>query len=353
MHLVLLTHSFPPQVGGVQTYLWEMMRRLAEEVQLTVITPVSGSLPMASSLQKIEVANGRATSFLPALRQLHPDRILMGHAHPQLFVAALLSNHGQYATFTYGNDYLAAQQRWHRPLFNGLLRRSRPLITITRANQQRLQSLGLPKAEIIYPGTDAAHFTPLPEAKAAHPTLLTVGRLVSRKGIDTVLQALPLLRSQFPEMRYEIVGDGPERQRLQALTTRLDLESAVSFLGRLSDAEMVAAYRRAHVFVMPAREEQENASMEGFGIVYLEASACALPIVAGRSGGVIEAVQDGQTGLLVEPNNPQALAETLSHLLQNPEKMQQMGANGRHWVENKMNWEIAAQHLYRLLIQEK
>lgn len=349
MHLVLLTHSFPPQIGGVQTYLWETMRRLAEEVQITVITPVLGDLPMAASLQKIEIANGRAPSFLSVLRHLHPDRVLVGHAHPQLFTAAILSTRGHYATLTHGNDYLAAQQRWHRPLFNWFLGRSRPLITNTRANQQRLQSLGLPPAEIVYPGTDANHFSPLPELKAAHPTLLTVSRLVSRKGIDTVLQALPPLLLQLPNLRYDIVGDGPDRERLQKLTAALGLEKSVTFLGKLSASEMLAAYRRAHIFVMPAREEQENASMEGFGIVYLEASACGLPIVAGRSGGVVEAVQDGQTGLLVEPNNPQALADTLSHLLQDPEKMAQMGDHGRRWVETEMNWDKTALKLYQAL----
>ena len=210
-----------------------------------------------------------------------------------------------------------------------------------------MQTLGLPLSHVIYPGTDATHFTPDPHRKSPHPTLITVGRLVSRKGIDTVLQALSHLRTQFPYLRYEIVGDGPERERLQNLTSTLGLNDVVTFLGKLSDAEMLAAYGRAHIFVMPAREE--NASMEGFGIVYLEASACGLPVVAGRSGGVLEAVREGITGILVEPNQPEALADALQTLLNNPALMHQLGENGRAWVQNDMNWDRAAQQLHQIL----
>jgi phosphatidylinositol alpha-1,6-mannosyltransferase len=300
-------------------------------------------------LHKYQTANGAAWTFLQALRQLQPDKVLLGHAHPQLLLAARLYAKGRYATITYGNDYLAAQQRWHRSLFNWWLRKSNPLITITQANRQRLQVLGLPQAEVIYPGTDVSHFTPLPELKTADPTLLTVGRLVSRKGIDTVLQTLPHLRQQFPSLRYEIVGDGPDRERLQTLVAELGVESAVTFLGKVSDAAMLAAYRRADIFVMPAREEKENASMEGFGIVYLEASACALPVVAGRSGGVVEAVQDGVTGILVEPDDPQALAKVLQTLLNDPALRQRLGENGRAFVQTHMTWDKAADQLHQIL----
>jgi phosphatidylinositol alpha-1,6-mannosyltransferase len=345
MHLALLTYSFPPQIGGVQTYLFEIMRRVAAVHKVTVITPVKGSAREETQLHRQPVANGRAHTFWQALRQLKPDRVLVGHAHPQLLLPALLFTKGNCAALTYGNDYLAAQNRWHRPLFNWLLGKSRPLITITRANQQRLHALGLPGAKIIHPGTDPIHFVPASQPKASDPILLTVGRLVSRKGTDLVLQALPYLRNQFPRLRYEIIGDGPDRERLQALVQSLDMEDMVQFLGRVSDSEMLAAYQRSHIFVMPAREEKENASMEGFGIVYLEASACGLPVVAGRSGGVAEAVRDGETGYLVEPDNPVALAEMLSRLLIDEDLRRRLGQNGRHWVETEMNWDRAARQM--------
>ncbi|MCL4266208.1 MAG: glycosyltransferase family 4 protein [Anaerolineae bacterium] len=350
MHLALLTLSFPPEIGGVQTYLAETMKRLAVQTAVTVITPVIPGQPAhAETFQRITIANGRAPAFWKALHQIKPDRVLLGHAHPQLLLAALAYKNSPYATLTYGNDYLAAQQRWHRPLFNWLLSRSRPLLTITNANQFRLQSLGLHDAVIIHPGTDPTRYAPLAEAKAAHPTLLTVGRLVSRKGFDLVLQALPTIRVQFPTTRLEIVGDGPHRPRLEQLAHELGVADMVTFHGRVSDNELLAAYRRAHIFVMPAREEKENASIEGFGIVYLEAGACGLPVVAGRSGGVAEAVLDGETGILVTPDNPEELAQALIMLLHDPVLQHKLGSNGRHRVETEMNWDQTAAKLLAAL----
>jgi phosphatidylinositol alpha-1,6-mannosyltransferase len=181
---------------------------------------------------------------------------------------------------------------------------------------------------------------------------LTVGRLVSRKGIDTVLRVLPLLLPSFPDLQYMIVGDGPDRPRLQALVQALNLQRVVTFLGQVTDAQLLTAYHQAHIFVMPVREEQQAASLEGFGIVFLEAGACGLPVIAGRSGGAIEAVRDGQTGYLVEPRDPKALAKKVLTLLQNAELRQQMGQNGRRWVETKMNWDRVVKEFLQILGQK-
>jgi phosphatidylinositol alpha-1,6-mannosyltransferase len=350
--IAVLTLDFPPEIGGVQTYLYETMRRLGRAHQVTVVTPVAGELPADVPLRKVIVAEGKALRFWQALRAIRPDLVIVGHAHPQLLLPAALYERYEtftpFATVTYGNDYLAAQQRWHRRLFNRLLSRSRPLITITQANAIRLQNLGLPWPHIIYPGADPTRFTPPSgiretDLTAWPPILLTAGRLVARKGIDTVLYALPALLASFPEIKYHVAGDGPDGPRLQAITQELGLENVVTFLGQVNDAQLLAAYQRAHLFVMPAREEVQSASLEGFGIVYLEASACALPVIAGRSGGAVEAVRDGETGYLVEPQNPEALAKIVCALLQNAELRRQIGQNGRRWVETAMNWDRAGQ----------
>jgi phosphatidylinositol alpha-1,6-mannosyltransferase len=274
----------------------------------------------------------------------------VGHAHPQLLLPAALYTRNHHLTIAHGNDYLAAQRRWHRSLFNWLLGHSHPLVTHTRANAQRLNELGFAGARVIYPGTDPIRFTPAVAVPPFPPVLLTVGRLVSRKGIDTVLEALPLLLLRVPDLQYMIVGDGPDRPRLQSLVQALKLQNVVSFRGEVTDAQLLATYHQAHIFVMPVREEQQAASVEGFGIVYLEASACGLPVIAGRSGGAIEAVRDGQTGYLVEPRDPEALAKKVLTLLQNAELRQQMGQNGRRWVETEMNWDRAAQQFLQILV---
>jgi phosphatidylinositol alpha-1,6-mannosyltransferase len=345
MHIVVLTLDFAPAVGGVQIYLYEILRRVARSHQVTVVTPVTGDLPPTAAMSVLTLTSRKASGFRRALATLRPDRLVVGHAHPQLLLAAFSYPRLGYATITYGNDYLAAQKCWHRPLFNWLLRRSQPLITITQANADRLRALAMPTPHIVRPGTDPSRFSPPPAPPPGPPVLLTVGRLVRRKGIDTVLESLSGLLPENPGLRYQVVGDGPDRERLQHRSQELGLQKVVTFLGRVSDPQLLSLYRQAHVFVMVAREERQSASMEGFGIVYLEASACGLPVVAGRSGGAGEAMRDGVTGFLVPSDDPQQLSEALGKLLADPELRRRQGLAGRQWVEDEMNWDRSAEKM--------
>ncbi len=245
----------------------------------------------------------------------------------------------RFIALAYGNDYEAAQLRWHASIFNRLLAGARPLVTISRANAQRLQELGLPSPELLLPGTDPDRFTPPASPPSGPPILLTVARLVSRKGIDTVLRALPPLLDQTPGLQYWIVGTGPARDSLRQLAKELQINHAVRFMDDVSDSDLPAIYRKATIFVMTARAEYHAGSVEGFGIVYLEASASGLPVVAARSGGAAEAVIDAETGLLVPPDDPQALAQALKRLLNDPALRQRLGRAGRRWVEREMNWD--------------
>lgn len=348
MKIALLTLDFPPSVGGVQQYLFEIARRIGQIHDLTVVTPVGGPLPKVP-FRRLILPSSHPWAFARALLALRPDRVLVGHAHPRLLLPAALLAPGQYTVVAYGNDFLAAQRRWHCPLFNWLLARARPLVTISQANAQRLRMLGLPSPMVILPGVDPVRFTPPLEPPPPPLALLTVGRLMPRKGVDTVLRALPALLPEFANLHYIVAGDGPDRLRLERLARELRVSHAVEFLGWISDEELPDLYRRAHVFVMPTREEPEQASIEGFGIVFLEASASGLPVVAGRSGGAVEAVRDGETGLLVPPNDPGVLAQALLRLLRHPELRRQMGTTGRQWVEEKMNWDRAAREFEALL----
>ena len=344
MRLAILTLDFPPDTGGVQTYLGEISPRLSRRGEVCVITPVATS--SAEPFHR-EVVPPTIPAFIRALRQFAPDRVLVGHAHPRLLIPAALVAWRRYAVCAYGNDYLAAQRRWHRPIFNALLHRANPLITISRANALRLRQLGVPHPVVIYPGTDPLRFYPPPVPPPPPWTLLTVGRLVPRKGIDLVIQTLPSLLDDFPALRYRIVGDGPDRARLEALADRLGVSEVLEFSGRVPDAQLPEVYCGAHIFVMPVREER--ASVEGFGIVYLEASASGLPVVAGRSGGAVEAVRDGETGFLVPPGDRVALLRVLRRLLLDPNLRHCMGTAGRRWVEEKMNWDRAAQEVLDVL----
>jgi len=149
--------------------------------------------------------------------------------------------------------------------------------------------------------------------------LLTVTRLHPYKGVDCMVQSLPEISRSVPGVKYLVVGVGPDLPRLQELTARLGLEAQVSFLGRLALSEIVELYSLADLFVLLSREEPPD--VEGFGLVFLEAAACGLPSVGGRSGGIPEAVDEGRSGWLVDPSNTHEIAATIIHLLKSPEKL--------------------------------
>ena len=151
--------------------------------------------------------------------------------------------------------------------------------------------------------------------------LLTVTRLYPYKGVDRMLEALPAIAQAVPGVRYLVVGEGPDLPRLQRLADRLGLRDRVSFLGRKTVAEIVSLYNLADLFVLLTREEPPD--VEGFGLVFLEAAACGLPSLGGRSGGIPEAIEEGRTGWLVDPTDPRAIAATIIDLLGSPERLRQ------------------------------
>jgi phosphatidylinositol alpha-1,6-mannosyltransferase len=185
--------------------------------------------------------------------------------------------------------------------------------------------------------------TPPPEGT----TLLSVGRLVPRKGIDTVLRALAMLPAC---VTYRVVGTGPDQRRLKELACHLGVAGRVTFLGRLSEADLAEEYRRCALFVQPSRRTAEG-ELEGLGLVFFEAGAWGRPVVAGRSGGEVDAVVDGETGLLVDGQSVEAIAAAIQALLEDRERLRRLGDNGRRRVESSRNWQNAAARLDDLLHQ--
>ena len=348
-HLVILTLDFKPDTGGVQEYLFQLAQKWGEQNQVTVVTPVLGELPGKTHFQRVQLAQSSPLAIWRLLRELAPTHLLVGHAHPKLLAGARLW--GRYAVLMHGNDFLAAQGRWHRPFFNGLLKQGQPIVANSKATAVSLQKIINRTATIVYPGTDPARFSPAHRTVEGEvPTLLTLARLVPRKGIDTMLQALPRIL-QETAVTYQIGGTGPDRERLEKLANEMGVDHVVQFLGRVPDAVLPQTFANADLFVMPNREIQEAGSLEGFGIVFLEASASGVPVIAGKSGGAVEAIQDGKTGLLVAPNSVEELSTAVLTLLKDEKKRQRMGQAGRRWVETEMNWDRTAQKFMELLDQ--
>ena len=198
-------------------------------------------------------------------------------------------------------------------------------------------------------GTDPAWFHPGADTGALRrrwnvgsaPLVITVARLVTHKGQDIGIQALARLRSEFPELRYVLVGEGPEEEKLRALAESLGVTDRVIFAGVLKDAELPEAYSTATIYLGASRVDRDI-DVEGFGISFIEAAACALPTVAGDSGGVRSAVRDGETGLLVPPTDVGAIAGAIELLLRDDAMRSAMGKAGRAAVETHYNWDRVA-----------
>lgn len=184
--------------------------------------------------------------------------------------------------------------------------------------------------------------------------ILTVGRLVPRKGHEAVIRAVQQLREEFGSVRYVIAGAGPEEPRLRALAESLGCADRVVFAGRVPDEDLPGLYAACDVFAMPSRALDARDGIEGFGTVFLEAGACGRPVVGGRSGGVMEAVEDGVTGLLVDPQDAGALAEALRKLLRDPALCRRMGEAGRLRAERlEAVWEETVRRVFDLEPERK
>jgi phosphatidylinositol alpha-1,6-mannosyltransferase len=367
---LVVTNDFPPRAGGIQSFVHALVERLDDVV---VYAPAWSGAAEFDAAQKFVVHRHSTSLMLPTrgvarraamlLEQHQCDSVWFGAAAPLGLLAPALRKAGAHriVATTHGHEAGWAQL----PVARQILRRIADRVDVltylgdyTKGRLRRAVSASaLGRLERLAPGVDSAFFKPgaggdlvrHERGLADRRVIVCVSRLVPRKGQDVLLRALPAIIAAVPDAALLIVGDGPDRKRLEAITDREGVRAAVRFTGSVPWTELPAHYDAGEVFAMPCRTRRGGLDVEGLGIVYLEASATGLPVIAGLSGGAPDAVLPGETGQLVDGRDVAAVAAATIELLRDPLAAKQMGAAGRAWVEREWAWDAAAARLREML----
>ncbi|MER7621518.1 glycosyltransferase family 4 protein [Streptomyces sp. NPDC126503] len=383
MHKTLIvTNDFPPRPGGIQAFLHNMALRLdPERIVVYASTWKRGregaeATAAFDAEQPFTVVRDRTTMLLPTprvtaratalLREHGCEAVWFGAAAPLGLMAPALRRAGarRLVATTHGHEAGWAQLPAARQLLRrigegtdtitylGEYTRSRIAAALTPAAAGRMAQLP--------PGVDEKTFHPGSGGDAVRarlglsdrPVVVCVSRLVPRKGQDTLIRAMPAILRRVPDAVLLIVGGGPYEKELRRLVASTGVAGAVRFTGAVPWSELPAHYGAGDVFAMPCRTRRGGLDVEGLGIVYLEASATGLPVVAGDSGGAPDAVLDGETGWVVRGGSAEETADRVATLLLDPALRARMGERGRAWVEEKWRWDLLAERL-RELLQER
>ena len=377
---LLLSYDFPPIGGGIARWMGEMAKRFAAGslIVSTGYHPDSSSTDwrFENRIDRLSTRAHRLRTIQGLVRWSNRAAFLArssnvgftwcGNIKPAGYPARWIAARSgiPYGIIVHGGDLLILQQQiaqhsfkrrttraimrsasvmvanstWTADLCRSVLR---ALELETRINRVRVVPLGS-DPDLFRPGIDTT------EVRTRYGLngrrwLLTVARLTPHKGIDTALQVLAGLRHSYPDLSYAVVGQGTELSTLQAMAEKLGIADRVRFLTSVPDADLPALYNCAELYLGLSRQTPRN--VEGFGISLVEASACGIAIVAGRSGGIPDAVRDGETGLLVNSEQPGQVAIAIRTLVDNKARASQLGAAGRHAVESYYNWQRVADDL--------
>jgi phosphatidylinositol alpha-1,6-mannosyltransferase len=371
---LLLTYDFPPIGGGIARWMAELAKRYPAG-SLVVST---GSHPEASDvdatfpnrIDRLPVAPRRLRTIQGLMlwarrtamlaRSTDAEFIWCGNIKPAAYPAKWTRERlgTPFGVILHGGDVLILQHQIHqsaikRRTARGLLGSAAILVANSEWTRERcltlLSELELDpspeRVRVVPLGADRDFFRPGLDTRDVRVRyglddgrwLLSVARLTRHKGIDTVLRALARLQDRNPDVRYAVVGEGEYQPALEALATELGLGDRVRFLAAVPDRDLPALYNCAEIYLGVSRLLEQR--VEGFGISLCEASACGVPIIAGRSGGIPEAVRDGETGILVDAESAEAVANALGGMLQDVALRKRMGSAGRRAVEKYYNWD--------------
>ncbi|MET8626911.1 glycosyltransferase family 4 protein [Kitasatospora sp. NPDC004669] len=376
MHRTLIvTNDFPPRPGGIQAFVHNMaVRQPAGSVVVYASTWRDGSevrrfdaeqpFPVIRDRTKVMVPTPRVTRrAAEILRAEKCDSVWFGAAAPLGLMAPTLrrAGAGRLLGMTHGHEAAWAQLPVSRQLLRRIGAGTDVLTYLGEYTRSRIAAAVGPQAAArmvqLPPGVDETTFNPGSGGAevrrrlglADRPVVVCVSRLVPRKGQDTLIEAMPQILADVPDAVLLIVGGGPYRADLEKLAEAKGVRTSVRFTGSVPWEELPAHYGAGDVFAMPCRTRRGGLDVEGLGIVYLEASATGLPVVAGDSGGAPDAVLEGETGYVVPGGSAAAAAERIVRLLRDEELRRRMGEAGRRWVERSWRWDLLAGRLTSLL----
>ena len=375
--VLFVTNDFGPRAGGIETFVIGLIERRPFGSTIVYTSSQEGSADYdAQWLRKygVVVIRDRAKILLPTprvafnLARIIKERDIkvaaFGAAAPLALLSASMKRAGVTKTvaLTHGHEVW-----WAKVLpFTWAIRRIGSTVdTLTylgeftqHAISQSLSASAGKAMVKIAPGIDVDHFAPVDSTQLrkelnleGKKVIVSVGRLVHRKGQDHLIESMPQILKSIPDAHLLMVGKGPYLEHLAKLVAINKLENHVSFIGRIQYEDLPKFICAGDVFAMPSRSRLAGLEVEGLGIVYLEASSCGLPVIAGSSGGAPDAVIDGVTGFVVDGTNNQQIAKAAIELLNDPEKAQQMGTAGRQWIIDNWRWEIWSARFNELLRQ--
>ncbi|MFY1637346.1 glycosyltransferase family 4 protein [Solwaraspora sp. WMMB335] len=368
---LLITNDFPPRPGGIQSFVHNLALRQPAGSIVVYASSYAGAARFDAE-QPFEVIRDPAGMLLPtpavaretaALARVRGcGTVWFGAAAPLGLLADGLRRRGGIARAvaqTHGHEVGWAALPGARATLRRIARGNDVLTYLGEYTRVRLDRAvhGLTELCRLAPGVDPDVYHPGVDGTAVRrrhrlsdrPVAVCVSRLVPRKGQDTLIRAWPRVLRQAPGAALLIVGGGPYRDRLRRLAHRVGVADDVVFTGAVASAELPAHYAAGDVYAMPCRTRRRGLDVEGLGIVYLEASATGLPVVAGDSGGAPDAVRDGETGYVVDGRDPIRVADRVAGLLTDRELARRMGAAGRDWVDREWRWDAQAQRMTSLL----
>lgn len=372
MNILIPTADYPPIEGGISSLTVHVARELAGlGHEVTVIAPYFPGMDAFDAAEPAVVARYKGyrlgrLRFFPMLaaswRRMAACDVVLGM---NVASGGLLGYLGfkryrkPYVTFAYAYEFLKCR---NNPLAAALLRpiygRARVVVAISGFTRDSLVRFGVPtsRIEVIFPG--AAPAKPSSgEARAAirHKfvldscrVILAVGRFIAGKGHRTLVRAMPQILERFPDAVLVLAGRGPDLYDVIQEAMTVGVREHVVFPGCVSDEDLAGLYQACEVFALPTGEGPRG-QVEGFGLVFAEANAYGKPVVAGRSGGVADAVIDGETGFLVDPDDPEAVAAAIVSILADPALARRLGENGRRRVESDLNWKRFVQRLLEVV----